>query len=621
MKRTLFYLCSLLQIQYNLAQELKDFETFYNEVISNVEIENNDSEEKLYQELNYLFHHPISSSEILQNLTKIPFLTGAECKGIEDYILKKGNLVSLYELNAIPILTKEKANWLKRIFTINENELHNYPTNATWTIASKNSQLKDDPSFYNFMFRQKLEIELDKNIQLGFHSENDPQEINFHKENSFDFSSFYFSIETKNTQLILGDFHVNYGQGLISWTGWSSYKNIGLSQIQKLNNGYSPYRSFDENKYYRGIAITKRFHQVELFGFFSRKSIDAKLNNDLGATQITSFPITGLHVTNNERSSRKKVSESSYSFGLEYAKNNWTFSPYAVLWKFPFQVKTDTIRVPNDRFIQYGINWNYFKEKTAVFQELNWSSESNFSSLIGLQNQIIGKSYLSILYKYIHPKYFQFKADYFSDMGNKPGQSVYLSLDFMKRKQIGKIYLEKSENWNKNKDGYRDKKIEFGIQFKTKLPYRGKLVALLKNEQKRVNNHEIQKSFKTSSYYHFNLKSTFQIRARLQWNQDLQFKFGDRTGWIYGTRFNFTIDNWKIKSGWGFFKQNMDAFYIYESEIIGISSFHGHFNTGNFGYLQLVKKIKHQIFNVKFYIQKADDSLVEKISLGVKLTI
>jgi len=601
------------------SQELEEFEIIYQEIISNLPIEEDIPSEILYENLQDLFNHPIPISLLYDELNNIPFLNSLECISVRRYIQKNGPIISLFEFNSIKNLSPEKAKWLSKIVQISTRRpITSFPK-TNWYFAMKNSAWNSNQKLNNFLIRQKLDLRLTSQLRLGFQAENDPNEITFYRQNIFDFTSYFGQYTSTKTKVILGNFHVNYGQGLLSWTGWSSYKNIGLSQIQKLNFGFSPYTSFDENKYYHGISIEQKLRKLKVFGFYSSKSLDARLKDEKGKPIIQSFPKTGIHLSEGERKSRHTITEKSSSIGFEYGIHNWKISPYYILWKYPYPINSPQLPFNKNTFNQFGLNWAHSTDQSIIFQELNWSDKFNFSTIVGAQKLVHSRSYLSVLYRYIHPEYAPLKADFFSDMGLHPGNSIYLSLDLMKAKKIAKFYLESSHYSQINRDGYKNRKIEAGIQFQTKLPDRGQISILLKRKQERVNDHLIQRSYRITHYYHTAFKSKFQIRARLQWHQDVQVKFGNRRGWFYATRMNYNLNQWKIKSGLGFFNQDKAAFYTYESEILSLSSFHGYFNNGYFLYALVSKKINNQLFNIKYFIENSGQRMIHKLSIGCKL--
>ena len=95
--------------------------------------------------------------------------------------------------------------------------------------------------------------------QGGLTLENDAGENYFtQKQNTgFDFLSAHLSFTPRKiiNQVIVGDYKLQWGQGLIAWSGYSSGKSTSTLSNEKSGNGIAPYTSTDENRFLRGIAL------------------------------------------------------------------------------------------------------------------------------------------------------------------------------------------------------------------------------------------------------------------------------------------------------------------------------------------------------------------------------
>lgn len=57
-------------------------------------------------------------------------------------------------------------------------------------------------------------------------------------------------------RVIIGDYKLQWGQGLLAWSGYSSGKSTSALSTEKAGNGITPYTSTDENKYLRGVGVS-----------------------------------------------------------------------------------------------------------------------------------------------------------------------------------------------------------------------------------------------------------------------------------------------------------------------------------------------------------------------------
>ncbi len=141
-------------------------------------------------------------------------------------------------------------------------------------------------------------------ISLGFTAEKDAGEAFFSKPNpnGFDFYSGHLFLEDIGPlkSIALGDYEVEFGQGLILSTGLTLGKTPNAIGISRNAERLDAYTSANENNYFRGIGATWEWGKTKLTGFYSNKLMDANLtrqdtfSNTQAATSIKS---SGMHRT------------------------------------------------------------------------------------------------------------------------------------------------------------------------------------------------------------------------------------------------------------------------------------------------------------------------------------
>lgn len=149
----------------------------------------------------------------------------------------------------------------------------------------------------------------------------------------FDFSSAHIGIQDAGIlrRLVIGDFSVRYGQGLVLWTTPSFGKGGSVHTAPfRRQHGISPYRSSDQIRFFRGAAteielpapILPPFYEtgIRISTFYSNRARSAvEINND------TIRPPTGspFHRTALELSRRKNVNETVYGGRIALINRIW----------------------------------------------------------------------------------------------------------------------------------------------------------------------------------------------------------------------------------------------------------------------------------------------------------
>jgi len=83
--------------------------------------------------------------------------------------------------------------------------------------------------------------------------------------------------------LVLGDFSVQYGQGVALWQGLTFGKGRdAVSPLVRSGRGIVPFQSTSENRFFRGAAASVALtHDLSLSGFVSRRHRDATLDSSI----------------------------------------------------------------------------------------------------------------------------------------------------------------------------------------------------------------------------------------------------------------------------------------------------------------------------------------------------
>lgn len=151
----------------------------------------------------------------------------------------------------------------------------------------------------------RYQYNLGRRIYWGFVAEKDPGEEMFSGSNprGLDYHSFHFQINDvgRIRTLALGDYQMQFGQGLISWSGFSFGKSASVLNIAENPRGINRYSSTDENMFMRGAGITYALSgNTDMSLFYSGKKIDARISEKDSSgniLEVSSLPATGLHAT------------------------------------------------------------------------------------------------------------------------------------------------------------------------------------------------------------------------------------------------------------------------------------------------------------------------------------
>ncbi len=280
-------------------------------------------------------------------------------------------------------------------------------------------------------------------LQAGITLENDPGEAYFtrNQQVGFDFLSAHIAVTTKNfiRQVLIGDYRLQWGQGLVAWGGFASGKSDVTVGNEKAGKGFVAYTSTDENNYLRGIAVSFKVAQpLTADLFFSKKKTDGNLlsNDTLAEEDLVSVSLyeSGYHRNDNECRKKHTLKELTTGIALRWNTSGFRLGMNALYYDFtPSLIPGDRVyQQYNDkgkrRFLM-SIDYKTSLYGFYLFGETARSETNAWATLNGIR---WGNSFLSacLLYRRYHKKYVSRYASGFGEYSNTSNEEgVYLGFD------------------------------------------------------------------------------------------------------------------------------------------------------------------------------------------------
>ncbi len=269
----------------------------------------------LVDEIMFYSKNPIAiNSDERVKLLEIFLINENQLRELEIYILDFGNIQSKFELAAIPSFDRQSVERLlpfitfsakektsqklvfKNIFKYGKHQfIFRYSQIVEPSLAYSNSI--DSAVFYPGSiylgspqkYYARYAFDFNKRIRLGITWEKDAGELILKNALSDsllnllgdkydiinDFASVHIFVAEMGVlkKAVLGDFHLEFGQGLTLWSGLSFGKSSEATQIKKYGRGITPNTSVNENRFMRGAALTLGLAGFEISGFYSKNNI------------------------------------------------------------------------------------------------------------------------------------------------------------------------------------------------------------------------------------------------------------------------------------------------------------------------------------------------------------
>ncbi|MCT4622876.1 MAG: helix-hairpin-helix domain-containing protein [Schleiferiaceae bacterium] len=396
--------------------------------------------------LNYA-KEPISLNKAtLEELEAFPLLTKFQAYHIVNHRRKTGAIVSYYELLQLKNFDQQLIEYLKPFTNLNLNEnkinfnnllngRHQAAIRYQRLIQEKKGQGNNEFAGDANALYARYRFSYHNKIFAGFTLQKDAGEPYLISGKPYpDYSSYHLEIRNSGfvKKVIVGDFLTNYGQGLALWTTRTFGKTAEVNSTQRFGQGLRYYSGADENRFFRGGAISLGLDRFSLDVFASSNRVDATIREGFASSLTES----GLHRSSNELQKRKiqqirslgghlgwqsnslelGITGYHYSFSIPIAQNS---SPYAV---HRFHGKDNTV-------ISFDFQW--MLNTTILYGEFARSNSNGMAAIAGFKTQPADALTINGLYRNLAKDYHTMYSAPFSETGNAGEEGFYLGLSYI----------------------------------------------------------------------------------------------------------------------------------------------------------------------------------------------
>lgn len=275
-------------------------------------------------------------------LGELPMVTPGQARAIVSYRKENGPYSSLASLKEVPGLSADllqrAAPYLRTGESRNESKsfLQKIEGSFLQRVARRidvgRGYLGDTSAYAGSPWRSYTRVRLNAGgLRMGLALEKDPGEALLWAPGrgmfGYDHWSGFISWQGDSwlEKLVLGNFGVQFGQGMLLWSGVSFGKGrYAVHPLLRSGGGISPFASSRESGYLRGVAATLRpASTLRISLFASRQKRDASLDTADTGRAIGSLPASGLHRTLTERARRNNVRHTVAGGALEWRNYGW----------------------------------------------------------------------------------------------------------------------------------------------------------------------------------------------------------------------------------------------------------------------------------------------------------
>ena len=397
----------------------------------------------LQDQLEFYTKHKLNLNQADRaQLQRLFFIDDKQINDIISHKQRYGDFLSLYELQTIASLDDLTIYYLTYFVTVDENWQQDqtkftqmiakgqhelvglYDTELQKRLGYDEQRKAEGKSYYlgdQNRYVMRYRFSYGNRLTFGYNGETDFGEqftIN-NKIKGFDFNSFHFYYRPNKSAvktIALGDYQINFGQGLTFGSGLAGRKSAFVMNVRRSFAPIRAYRSVNENEFLRGGAVMLNKGSFTTVLFASHKSISTNFDaNDTLQTEelFSSIAVTGLHRTATELEAKQNVMQTIYGGNLKYQNKHGhialthvqgSYNVAFVPGSSTYQLYNFSGKQLNNTGVDYNLQWrnlNFFGEAAiaanggkAITTGIIASLDANFDMVLAYRS--FGKNYQTI---------------------------------------------------------------------------------------------------------------------------------------------------------------------------------------------------------------------------------
>lgn len=466
-------------------------------------------------------------------------------------------------------------------------------------VDTTRSRYLGSPDKYVLRYRWNYE----QQVNLAINMKKDAGEPFFAEAQRYGFDHYGFSLSIKNLglikQVVIGDFGLQLGQGLLLWNGLSFGKGSWIGSVAKRGAGLRAYTSMTEVDYLRGLAVQLQYKRVSITPFVSYNRLSGNRYVEDGKYVIGTISKTGLHRTPTEQSYRHAIRNWAYGMDLTYSHNRLKIGATVMHTYYnghviPLDVAYAAHDFAGEYLTNMSVNYQYTYKNSYIYGEAAHRFLGGWATNNGFLTGMLPALSLFANYRYYSQDYFAPYAQSLQEgsrVANEKG--FYTGLIFHPSRKIEWAnYLDffsfpgaryRVDEPSAGKDLLSQFTYLWYKQAKLSLRYRYRL----KQENAPAGSASVladvlKQQIRLDGQY--NLSSAWRIRSRAEWAAYVKGEQEQEYGWLFFQDVFWDNPSTPLALNMRLAYFNTDSYnsriYAYENDVLYASSFPLYQNQG-----------------------------------------
>ncbi len=414
------------------------------------------------QQLEYHFRHKMNVNTVdTEWMLQVLGLTALQVQQFSEYRKWLGPFIDLAELQAVPGWDVETVRRILPFLKLGEDQFilpvfkermrkgeHSLLLRtgrvlekATGFFVNDSGQTPFAGDRQKFMLRYTYRFR--NLLQWGITAEKDPGEPIFKKgyQKGFDYYSAHLAIRDFRfiKALVVGDYHINFGQGLVHWQSMAFRKSAETMQVLRQGYGLRPYNGTDENKFHRGAGIELSKNHWNIILFFAKDKLDGNIVADTSNVYqqvFTSFQTSGLHRTRNEQEDKDALTQKAWGGRVGFGQGRFKMAINSIQYHFSEMMLKknepyNLYAISGQRWANYSVDYGFSWKNLYLFGEAANDYKGNFAFLQGMLASLHPTIDISFVYRNISKAYRAIHSNSFTENSEAQNENgIYAGISF-----------------------------------------------------------------------------------------------------------------------------------------------------------------------------------------------
>lgn len=458
----LFVLCSYS----GMAQQEEAFieEQIIEQLIEDLDAEIDISE--FTERLRYHMRHRIDLNKAREeDLASLVFLTPQQIANLIHHRETTGHFISFLELQGIEgfdlhtIQLLEPFVQVSEVFGWSDFKVKDFVRESDYEIMTRYGRIIEKQRGYHIeeegrsrylgspdRINTRIRMDYENRIKLAINMDKDAGEpfLRGQQRYGFDFYSASLLVRDvgKARRIVLGDYALQFGQGLVVWNGLSFGKGAWVGSIARQGGGLRQYTSMNENNFLRGVSAMLEFGKWTVTPFVSWNKLSGNVQESDEGREISSINYSGYHRTPTEQRYRHAINQYAYGFNMEYQHRRLkiggtVLSTHLDGYYRPRDELRNLFAFEGNQLMNLSLHYQYTYRNLYLYGETAHSLGSGFATNNGVIASLSPKLTAIVNYRNYQRNYYHFFAQSIGEMstlGNEKG--VYGGLVYHPSRRI-----------------------------------------------------------------------------------------------------------------------------------------------------------------------------------------